>query len=533
MALARASENSWPGHLKTIVSGLVGSKARTAATVIVLALIIFHFVSLLNVPPPNNDEGWNANRAMAFVETGRAFGSLDAGAFVKYDGYWTYFPWLGTAIHAVFVALLGPTLWAMRLSSLLFGAALLLVVFQIGRVLGDWRSGFLSALILCLSLPFIYSAHLARHDVIVAFFGFAGIALYLTERSEKFGVRAVLSGLVVGLSVDVHLNSLIFIPVLMSLLLFDYRLRILKAPRFWAVILGLLGGAVFFAIMHLIPYPGTWFAVFHLGNGDSRNPPVFSTDPSLWFDSFRTLFELLRLMLIGSGVPLVVALAFSLFKKSPALQIRLVIIFLVLFLSFGALIQNRELHYAILISPAADLIVGTFLVYYLSQNRHRTPLLFGVGAMVSVLVLASAVFDLAVMARSTDEYPSITAHIKSVIPPTSSVIGAQTYWFAIPNQSYYSFGDLVYYRRSQPGSTLQDAFRSLHPDFIIMDANTRHWLTDDPRLAASTGTSTYMLKSDWDAYIQQNASLIDSFETADFGEIQIFRVRRVAGTAPK
>src|SRR5438874_400733 len=60
-----------------------------------------HLATLLRYPPPFVDEGWNASRAWGLLHTGRAFGTLDAGVFQQYPGYWTFFPWLGTAIHAL------------------------------------------------------------------------------------------------------------------------------------------------------------------------------------------------------------------------------------------------------------------------------------------------------------------------------------------------------------------------------------------------------------------------------------------------
>src|SRR3954463_4336263 len=56
--------------------------------------------SLLRTPAPFIDEVWFANRAWAFLQTGRNFGTLDQGVWDHFDGYWTYFPWL----PSVFVA---------------------------------------------------------------------------------------------------------------------------------------------------------------------------------------------------------------------------------------------------------------------------------------------------------------------------------------------------------------------------------------------------------------------------------------------
>src|SRR5688500_13254758 len=93
-----------------------------AAIIAVAALL--HLLTLLQAPEPFIDEGWNAARSWGLLQTGRAFGTLDAGIFQEYPGYWVYFPWLGTAIHAPFMFLFEPTLFAMRFACFLFGLVL-------------------------------------------------------------------------------------------------------------------------------------------------------------------------------------------------------------------------------------------------------------------------------------------------------------------------------------------------------------------------------------------------------------------------
>ena len=164
----------------------------------------------------------------AFLNTGHAFGSLDAGVMDKYPGYLHYFPLLGTAIHSVFLALLGPTLFAMRMTSLLFSVALLIIVYIIANKLYGNRAGLLSVLFTSLSVPFIYSSHMGRHDIIITAPGFDAVALYLTDNASSLSVKSVLSGLAVSLTLDIHMNGLIYIPLIGALYLLEYRLSVLR-----------------------------------------------------------------------------------------------------------------------------------------------------------------------------------------------------------------------------------------------------------------------------------------------------------------
>src|SRR5438105_2633649 len=82
-------------------TGLYGWLALSVWIIVVLAVNI---PVLVHTPATFVDEAWNANRSWALMHTGRAFGTLDAGVFDRYDGYWTYFPWLAAAAHVPFIA---------------------------------------------------------------------------------------------------------------------------------------------------------------------------------------------------------------------------------------------------------------------------------------------------------------------------------------------------------------------------------------------------------------------------------------------
>ncbi|MBI5830421.1 MAG: hypothetical protein HZB20_12995, partial [Chloroflexi bacterium] len=81
-----------------------------------VAAALLHGWSLRRYPVLFVDEAWFASRAWEFIHTGRAFGSLDAGVIDRFEGYWTFFPWLPTVIQsAVLRFAAAPTLLSVRL----------------------------------------------------------------------------------------------------------------------------------------------------------------------------------------------------------------------------------------------------------------------------------------------------------------------------------------------------------------------------------------------------------------------------------
>jgi len=159
---------------------------RYLPSLLIAALIGLHVWSLLRFPPPFVDEAWLASRAWGFVQSGRCFGALDVGIFDYVDGYWTFLPCLSVMLQAAALKLAGaPSLPAARLVSLFFGLVLLGAVYWLGVRLRGRRLGGLSLLLVGLSYPFFYSAHLARPDVIAAALGYLTLAAYLQDRRRQ------------------------------------------------------------------------------------------------------------------------------------------------------------------------------------------------------------------------------------------------------------------------------------------------------------------------------------------------------------
>lgn len=177
------------------------------------AVLLISFLTLMRMPAPYVDEGWNANRSWALLHAGRAFGSMDSGIFERYPGYWTYFPLLATAIHAAGIAVLGPTLWAMRMVSFLFGALLLLVVYIAGKRLYGNVVGIVAVAVTALSVPFVLASHLGRHDIVVAALGYWAFVLYLSGDKTRLPYHSFLAGLAIGLTLDIHPNGIVFAPL--------------------------------------------------------------------------------------------------------------------------------------------------------------------------------------------------------------------------------------------------------------------------------------------------------------------------------
>jgi 4-amino-4-deoxy-L-arabinose transferase-like glycosyltransferase len=481
---------------------------------------IFHLLTLLRAPIPFVDEGWNASRAWGLLHTGQAFGTLDAGVFDKYPTYWAYFPWLGAALQALGLALFGPNLFAIRVVSLVAGVGLLFAIYIIARRLYGRRVGLLALVLVASSNAFMISSHLGRNDILVAAFGFAAVALYVTDSGHRFSVRSLLCGLAVGLTLDIHFNGIIYGPAVLVLYLLDYGWRAVRVPRFWGFVAGGLGGVLFFLVMHILPNPQTYFTLFALGNGTSRTPPVLVPEWQVWWSALVD-----TLTPLDMRVPLILVAVGVLIRRRSAADKKVLALGGVLLLLFLTVIRTKGLFYAILLSPAADLVLAGGLGILLQGWRRPSRLAAVRIALVVGLLLAGLIRVFSPLANNAMvSYQAALDGIRAAVPAGRSVIGSQNYWFALTDQPYYSWEQLIYYRRYAPGSTLAEALRALHPDYFIFDRQVDLFISDQPERLPVFFQQRYLPKTELTTFLAQHGRLVLTMPTEQFGNIEVYHL---------
>ncbi|MFW5691079.1 MAG: ArnT family glycosyltransferase [Chloroflexota bacterium] len=112
------------------------------------------------------------------------------------------FSWFYADLQARSVALLGPSLLALRLASAVFGTLTVAAVYLLGVWLGDRRAGLLAALLLATFPPHVHFSRLAFNNIADPFFGTLALACLVRGlrstpqgRLPWFGVAGVLLAL--------------------------------------------------------------------------------------------------------------------------------------------------------------------------------------------------------------------------------------------------------------------------------------------------------------------------------------------------
>jgi len=326
----------------------------------IVLLFGFHLWSLTRFPAFFVDEVWNAARAWHYLQTGQNFSTLDAGVFNRLDGYWTFFPLLPTLLFSLALkSLAQPALWPMRLIVLAAGFWLLVMVYALAYRLQRREVALLSLLFCGFSSPFVTMAHLARADTMVAALGFTAIVLYVYNDRHKFWV-GMLSGLCIGIAFDFHANAAIYAPALGILYLYDNGFTFWRRRDFWGFMLGGLLGGIFYAAIHIFPYPNEYQTFMRLAFAPSHTPPLMTGSllkigDSL-FDSFILIISfyfILIPLLLWEGVNWVRGIKINGFNFN-----RMFVLFLALFVTFSLLVSIKNFYYLILFSPLLDIWVA-------------------------------------------------------------------------------------------------------------------------------------------------------------------------------
>jgi 4-amino-4-deoxy-L-arabinose transferase-like glycosyltransferase len=488
-----------------------------------VAMIVFHLWSLMRFPAPFVDEAWSAARAWAFIQTGHAFGSLDKGVLDRFEGYWTFFPWLPTAIQSVGMRLFAtPELLSIRLVSLAFGLALLGAVYSMARDWGGPALGGLSVFLVSVSWTFLYSAHLARFDIMVAALGFVAIALYLHNRTGFWA--SGLAGLCAGLAFEIHPHGMIYAPALAVLYWWHWRGALFRRPQFWGFVTGVSLGLAFYAALHILPYPQTFVAINQLALSATHTPPILTLDARVIAQAIVDSGGMF-LAVYQPLIPLILWAAVVLARRRTESDKTWLILSAVLVTAHTLLVRNKFLYYAILVTPALVVMVAAFLLDFVRQPWRGRWLDYVSRAAVGGLLIGSIALNLSV--HRTDfgaVYRTTQSRINQVIRPGELIIGPQTYWLGLYDHDYYSWEELIYYQRYAPGSTWEDALREFHPDILVVDRFLEYFITDPDEPGDLYQQNLRLPRLAVESFLDRRTDLLTAFDSGYYGRVRVYRI---------
>jgi 4-amino-4-deoxy-L-arabinose transferase-like glycosyltransferase len=244
--------------------------------------MVFFALTLLRYPAPWYDEPLYISMAWSNLHPGQPTDLWAAGAFDRFEGYWTILSWQVNAFVMAGLAIAGsPSLAAARMVSLFWGFWLLVACYWIGKRFGGYPLAIWGVVLVALTRAFLVSSHMARPDIMGAAYGYLAIALYLNHRGRSW--ISASAGLLAVLAFEIHGNGAFFTPVILGLFLIDHGRQLLRQCTFWAFILGCLAGGGIYLATHVLLYPETYRAVMVSVYAEAYRPPILTLNPAeLW-----------------------------------------------------------------------------------------------------------------------------------------------------------------------------------------------------------------------------------------------------------
>lgn len=451
------------------------------------------------------DEGWNSDSALTWMREGRLrMSSFPADMTSKVDAR----PPLLTIVMGETFRLFGAGVVQARLSSILAGLGIVVVTYYLGLELGGLWVAWASALLIACDNFLLITTRSARPEPHTAFFCCLGILLYYISRRKDSAWWSFLAAASIGLAINFHPLAVGFAAAGGALLLLELRFSILRSPRAWAYVLGL--------VLSVAPY-AVWLSYDELHRAAFRETYMLFGSP--WQSRFAA--EVSRLSdFVGLGnqrlplpfhipyrlhIALILAASLIfLFRKSPRVAGELAILLGVNWL-WWAPMMNKSPRYITMLTPIFALTVGAALVVAAKDVRWKRAALV-VGLIFGVSQLAgNAIY---IYRYRNADYEAVARRLREIIPASASVYGVTTFYLALHDRQYYA-----YVRTPFPY-----AIANLRPQYLILyDRVMVH--------GSGFGDDDYReLREQATEFVKDHATLAGRVSNEFYGDLEVYRV---------
>ncbi len=490
-----------------------------------VAAVIISLLSLTTYPAVFIDEPWYSDTAWNLATRGINFDSMFTGALDQWPAYWVRWPLIGNLPLAAAFAVGGLGLFQARLTSWLLGIVLLLLVFALGRRLYSTLTAALTTTLLALSYVFLQASHYARVDIFLACAVTAALYLFVVGVQDDKRWAFFASGLVGGLSVDIHMNGALFAISLAALFIVVYGRKVLRTRHTWYFAGGAVLAGIYYLGVHIVPNPATYFEISRGWQGSMMRPPLATLNPTVILQSLVTEIGRYHFYEYSLDFALIGASILFCFARRKIADRLLVTFVGVAFLLFVLLIQAKHDIYAILFYPFFLLLVAETFTSLLREGRKLEPQRLFMGAILVLFVFNSALHIVRPIAANRNyNYYDVTSRVRSVVPAGARVAGLPHWWLGLSDYDYRSIMNLTYYNFFND-YTLTEGIEAIRPQYLIVDTGLRGLLMDQAGFTSTPGFSMYALPRDeFETFLAQHGRKIDEFVNPWHGTFEIYEI---------
>lgn len=468
------------------------------------------------------DEPWIAAAPYKLATQGVYGSDLFAGYYGVDRHNYQHMP-LYPLLQAAIFKVIGVGVLEMRVLPVAFGLALLLVVFLVGRQVGDARVGGLAVVLLLMlriadggeatGILLLDRARINRYDIAVPVFGL--LAWLTFNRAERRGAAPayVGTGVLAALSSLSHLFGAFWLPVFVGL---TWLRQPGRMPAARAVALILAGFTATW--LPCVAYIAMGWSDF-LGQMSSLSPRVDLFNPSFYISNVlsdegpislgwivRAVRELpldrpgAWALVVGVPIALGVMLWQARRHRHQAAWTTLTFAAIAQLAMFVLLLKVKTINYMIGLWPLGAILLA-WLGIWLWDRRGR----YARVALLTLLGLivfegSARVAHARSMARRVSPYDWFESQVASCIPAGSLVLGLQHYWLGLRQYPYRTWLVPVSYANplsAHERMTLDDALQRIDPDIILIDRHMAQFFesaaaSDHPYHALHTAFTAFM-----------------------------------------
>jgi hypothetical protein len=294
---------------------------------------------------------------------------------------------------------------------------------------------------------------------------------------------------------------------------------------FWSFVSGVVVGLAFYAALHVLPYPQTYYEINQLTFAVHHVPPILTLNPRVIGQAIADMCAMLYAA-YQPMIPVILWAIVILIKRRSQVDRKLLVLAASLAIGHALLIRNKFMYYAILVTPALDLIVAAFLIRfsrYEWRGRFRD---YVYHVFVWGLLAGCIALNLSVLRKDYQvDYQLAQSRINQVVRPGDSIMGPQTFWFGLHDHVYYSWEKLSLHQRFARGSTLEEALRAFQPDIFIIDRFVDTFIVDDPTQADDLYIRHLGLpRAELSAILDRQAELVASFDGGYYRQVRVYRI---------
>jgi 4-amino-4-deoxy-L-arabinose transferase-like glycosyltransferase len=521
-----------------------GKGVLLSCAAVFLALSLDH---LGVFPAVDEDEPWIAAAPYKLATQGVYGSDLFAGYYGVDRHNYQHLP-LYPLLQAGLFRLIGVGVFEMRLLSVLFGLALICVVFLVGSRIADWRVGALAVVVMMVlristggdatGILLLDRARINRYDIAVPVFALLAFWAFVRARDTDRPSWYIATGLLAALASLSHLFGVFWLPLFLALsvamphgAVAPARAAILVLSGFafpWLPVLVYIasGWSDFLGQMRFVSERLEIFNPSFYSSNALHGPGPISVG---WFVTVVGELPLARpgawTVIVGIPVALLVIAWTARRDRGQYGWARLFALFsLAQLLMFVALLRVKTINYMIGLWPLAVLMLAWLGIWLWDRRklslRIATLVLFALILGEGSLRIVHA----ATAARRTASYERYTKLIARCIPPGSRVLGLQHYWLGLRQYDYrtwlvpINFTFPLYYSEAMP---LDAALDTVNPDIILIDRYMARFFDTSrdpahPSHGRRQAFNAFMLRRD--------ARLVCTIPDATYGTMNVYRI---------